>query len=116
MIAPFPRAADARRNALAERQMQPVIDVVSAIRAIRSESRINARRRSCTVTVKPGAAGAEGLAEAAPLVGALARVGDRRRSPRPSGRRSRRTRWPATPRCSFTSTAWSISRPSAAAS
>ena len=41
MVAPFPRAADARRNALAERKMQPVIDIVSAIRAIRSESRIN---------------------------------------------------------------------------
>ena len=40
MVAPFPRAADARRNALAERRMQPVIDIVSAIRTIRSESRI----------------------------------------------------------------------------
>ena len=72
MVAPFPRAADARRNALAERKMQPVIDIVSAIRAIRSESRINPGAE-LQVTVKPGASGAEDLAEAAPLIGALAR-------------------------------------------
>jgi valyl-tRNA synthetase len=72
MVAPFPRAADARRNALAERKMQPVIDIVSAIRAIRSESRI-APGAELQVTVKPGASGAEDLAEAAPLIGALSR-------------------------------------------
>src|SRR6185369_8496264 len=73
MVAPFPRAADARRNALAERRMQPVIDIVSAIRAIRSESRI-APGAELQVTVKPGASGAEDLAEAATLIGALARA------------------------------------------
>jgi valyl-tRNA synthetase len=72
MVAPFPRAADARRNALAERQMQPVIDIVSAIRTIRSESRI-APGAELRVTVKPGASGAVDLAQAAPLIGALAR-------------------------------------------
>jgi valyl-tRNA synthetase len=72
MVAPFPRAADSRRNALAERQMQPVIDIVSAIRTIRSESRI-APGAELQVTVKPGASGAVDLAQAAPLIGALAR-------------------------------------------
>ncbi len=72
MVAPFPRAAGSRRNALAERQMQPVIDIVSAIRAIRSESRISPAVE-LRVTVKPGASGAEGLAEVVPLIGALAR-------------------------------------------
>ena len=73
MIAPFPRAAGSRRNALAERQMQPVIDVVSAIRSIRSESRISPATE-LTVTVKPGAAGAESLRESVALVGALSRA------------------------------------------
>jgi valyl-tRNA synthetase len=73
MVAPFPRAAGSRRNARAERQMQPVIDIVSAIRTIRSESRI-APSAELRVTVKPGASGAESLAEAAPLIGSLARA------------------------------------------
>ena len=52
--------------------MQPVIDIVSAIRTIRSESRI-APATELQVTVKPGTSGAEDLAEAAPLIGALSR-------------------------------------------
>ena len=73
MVAPFPRATGSRRNALAERRMQPVIDVVSAIRSIRSESRISPATE-LTVTVKPGASDAESLSESVALIGALARA------------------------------------------
>src|SRR3989442_1025824 len=40
MIAPFPKASRTWRDPDAERLMQPVLDIVGAIRAIRSESRI----------------------------------------------------------------------------
>ena len=53
--------------------MQPVIDVVSAIRSIRSESRISPATE-LTVTVKPGASDAESLSESVALIGALARA------------------------------------------
>ena len=72
MIAPFPKAGRKRRDPAAEAEMQPVIDIVGAIRAIRSESRIppGAELR---VDVRPSAAGAEALRAAAPLIGALSR-------------------------------------------
>ena len=54
MVAPFPQGRAHGRNALAERKMQPVIDIVSAIRTIRSESRISPAVE-LAVTVKPGA-------------------------------------------------------------
>jgi valyl-tRNA synthetase len=73
MVAPFPRAADARRSAQAERRMQPVIDVVSVIRTIRSESRIPPGVE-LQVTVRPGASRGADLADAAVLIGSLARA------------------------------------------
>jgi valyl-tRNA synthetase len=73
MVASFPKPIAAWRSAAAERQMQPVIDVVSAIRTIRSESRISPAVE-LRVTVKPGAAGQDVLADAAPLIGTLARA------------------------------------------
>ena len=73
MVAPFPRAARRWRDPDAERAMKPVIDIVGAIRAIRSESRI-APGAELAVTVKPGSATtAETLATAVPLIGALSR-------------------------------------------
>ena len=94
--------------------MQPVIDIVSAIRTIRSESRI-APGAELQVTVKPGTSGAEDLAEAAPLIGSLARsviaVDPAAERPPQSAHAVA-----GDAEVSFTSTAWSISRPSAAAS
>jgi valyl-tRNA synthetase len=74
MIAPFPKASRRGRDLEAERLMQPVLDIVSAIRAIRSESRIPPSVE-LTVTLKPGAETTqEILAPVAPLIGALARA------------------------------------------
>jgi valyl-tRNA synthetase len=73
MIAPFPKAGRGARDAEAEAEMQTVIDIVSGIRAIRSESRISPAAE-LRATLKPTAAGAARLAQAAPLIGALARV------------------------------------------
>src|SRR5262249_53567777 len=73
MIAPFPRARRRWRDPEAERRMKPVIDIVGAIRAIRSESRIPPGAE-LAVTLRPGAAGAtEAVTGAAPLMGGLAR-------------------------------------------
>lgn len=53
--------------------MNPVIEIVSAIRAVRSESRIPPGTE-LTVTIKPGAESTtEIVTGAAPLIGALAR-------------------------------------------
>jgi valyl-tRNA synthetase len=74
MIAPFPRGNRRGYDAEAERLMQPVIEVVGAIRAIRSESRIPPGVE-LAVTVKPGAGRtAATVTEASPLIGALARA------------------------------------------
>src|SRR5215472_181897 len=74
MVAPFPRPSRRGRDLEAERLMQPVLDIVSAIRAIRSESRIPPSVE-LTVTLKPGAETTqEILAPVAPLIGALARA------------------------------------------
>jgi valyl-tRNA synthetase len=73
MIAPFPRAARRWHDPDAERAMKPVIDIVGAIRAIRSESRIPPAAE-LSVTVKPGsAATAEVMGPAASLIGLLSR-------------------------------------------
>jgi valyl-tRNA synthetase len=73
MIARFPRAGRRWRDPEAEQLMKPVIDIVGAIRAIRSESRIPPGAE-LTVTIKPGGAGSmETVTGAAPLIGALAR-------------------------------------------
>ncbi len=56
MIAPFPKAGRKWRDPAAEAEMQSVIDVVSAIRTIRSESRI-APAVELRVDIKPGASG-----------------------------------------------------------
>jgi valyl-tRNA synthetase len=74
MIAPYPRAQRRWRDADAERAMAPVIDIVGAIRTIRSESRISPATE-LRVTIKPGsAATAEIVERAAGLIGALARA------------------------------------------
>jgi valyl-tRNA synthetase len=73
MVAPFPKARGARRDAAAEAGMRPIIDIVSAIRAVRSESRIPpAVELRVDVKAPPSATAA--LAAAAPLMGALARA------------------------------------------
>ncbi|HXA94000.1 MAG TPA: class I tRNA ligase family protein, partial [Candidatus Dormibacteraeota bacterium] len=75
MIAPFPKASRKGRDPEAERLMAPVLDFVSAIRTVRSESRISPAVE-LQVTVKP--AGPEVTAAlaagAAAVVGSLARA------------------------------------------
>ena len=74
MIAPFPKAARKGRDPEAERLMAPVLDVVSAIRTIRSESRISPAVE-LAVTVRPVSAEvAAALGSSAGIVGALARA------------------------------------------
>jgi valyl-tRNA synthetase len=74
MIAPFPRPNRRWHDAEAERLMAPVIEIVGAIRTIRSESRIPPGAE-LAVTVRPGAESAtEAVTRSAPLIGALARA------------------------------------------
>jgi valyl-tRNA synthetase len=74
MIAPFPRPVRRAHDADAEAEMGAVIGIVSAIRSIRSESRISPAVELHAV-VKPAAgAPAAVLRAAAPLMGALARA------------------------------------------
>ena len=73
MIAPFPKPSRKRRDPEAERRMQPVIDIVGAIRTIRSESRIPPSAE-LSVTIKPATREVEAIAsEASILIGALAK-------------------------------------------
>src|SRR5262249_6281525 len=73
MIAPFPKAGRKWRDPDAERAMTPVIEIVSAIRTVRSESRISPAVE-LAVTIKPTRAGtAAGIEAATALIGALAR-------------------------------------------
>jgi valyl-tRNA synthetase len=72
MVAPFPRPGRKWRDAEAEAEMQRVIDIVSAVRTIRSESRISPAAE-LRVIVKPSAVDADALEAAAPLIGALSR-------------------------------------------
>jgi valyl-tRNA synthetase len=74
MIAPFPKATRKGRDAEAERLMAPVLDFVSAIRTVRSESRISPAVE-LAVTVKP--AGREvtaALESSLAVIGSLARA------------------------------------------
>jgi valyl-tRNA synthetase len=74
MIAPFPKASRKGRDPKAERLMAPVLDFVSAIRTIRSESRISPALE-LAVSVKPaGPEVAAALAAGAPVIGSLARA------------------------------------------
>ena len=73
MVAPYPKAGRKGRDAAAEGEMAPVIGVVSAIRTVRSESRISPAVE-LTVTVKCPAKEAARLRAAVPLIGALARA------------------------------------------
>src|SRR5712691_2169749 len=74
MIAPFPKASRKGRDPEAERLMAPVLDFVSEIRTVRSESRISPAVE-LAVTVKPArpevAAALEGSAA---VIGSLARA------------------------------------------
>ncbi|HLF48686.1 MAG TPA: valine--tRNA ligase [Methylomirabilota bacterium] len=73
MLAPFPKATRKGRDREAERRMAPVIAIVSAIRAVRSESRISPAVE-LRVIVKPASHAAAGLVrDAAALIGALSR-------------------------------------------
>jgi len=74
MIAPFPKASRKGRDPEAERLMAPVLDFVSAIRTIRSESRISPAVE-LAVSVKPaGPAVVAALASGAAVIGSLARA------------------------------------------
>ena len=74
MIAPFPKAPRKGRDPEAERLMAPVLDVVSAIRTIRSESRISPALE-LAVGVKPASPEvAAALAASAAVIGSLARA------------------------------------------
>jgi valyl-tRNA synthetase len=74
MIAPFPKATRKGRDPEAERLMAPVLDVVSAIRTVRSESRISPAVE-LAVTVKPASpAATAALASSLPVIGSLARA------------------------------------------
>jgi valyl-tRNA synthetase len=73
MVAAFPKAGRKGRDAAVEREMAPVIAVVSAIRTVRSESRISPAVE-LTVTVKCPSKDAARLRAAVPLIGALARA------------------------------------------
>src|SRR5882724_4928955 len=73
VIAPFPKAGRKGRDEAAEREMAHVIDVVSAIRTARSESRISPAME-VVVTVRPSGTAADLLIAATPLIGALAKA------------------------------------------
>jgi valyl-tRNA synthetase len=73
MVAAFPKAGRKGRDAAAEREMTPVISVVSAIRTVRSESRISPAVE-LTVIVKCPSDDAVSLRAAVPLINALARA------------------------------------------
>jgi valyl-tRNA synthetase len=74
MIAPFPKASRRGRDPEAERLMAPVLDVVSAIRTVRSESRISPAVQ-LEVIVKPaGPDVAAALEQSAAIIGGLARA------------------------------------------
>jgi valyl-tRNA synthetase len=74
MIAAFPKASSKGRDPEAERLMAPVLDVVSAIRTIRSESRISPAL-ALTVSVKPASPlVTAALADGAAVIGSLARA------------------------------------------
>ena len=74
MIAPFPKASRKARDPEAERLMAPLLDVVSAIRTIRSESRISPAVE-LAVTVRPASpAVATSLVSSAGIIGGLARA------------------------------------------
>jgi valyl-tRNA synthetase len=74
MIAAFPKATRKGRDPEAERLMAPVLDFVSAIRTVRSESRISPAVE-LMVTVRPaGPDVAGGLAGRVAMIGSLARA------------------------------------------
>jgi valyl-tRNA synthetase len=73
VVAPFPKAGRKGRDEAAEREMTHVIGVVSAIRTVRSESRISPALE-VEVTVRPSPAAADLLMAATPLIGALAKA------------------------------------------
>jgi valyl-tRNA synthetase len=72
MRAPYPRPSRAKIDPAAERDMAPIIGVVSAVRNIRSESRVPPAAE-VAVTLRPPVAQAELIRSAAPLIGALGR-------------------------------------------
>ena len=72
MIAPFPKAGRGASDPDAEAEMAGVIAIVSAIRAIRSETRISPAAE-IRVTINPEADSLARLTAATPLIGVLSR-------------------------------------------
>jgi valyl-tRNA synthetase len=74
MLAPFPKADRKRRDRDAERQMQPILDFVSAQRTVRSESRIPPSAMVRAI-IRPASARIARATEAsAAIIGRLARA------------------------------------------
>jgi valyl-tRNA synthetase len=73
MVAPYPKAGRTQRDEGAERAMNAVMDVVTAVRNIRGEMRI-APGVALAVTLRPGRGGAALFRANGPLVEALARI------------------------------------------
>jgi valyl-tRNA synthetase len=74
MIAPFPKASRKGRDPEAERLMAPVLDVVSAIRTVRSESRISPAVQLEVIVRPAGPHVTAALGQSAAIIGALARA------------------------------------------
>jgi valyl-tRNA synthetase len=72
MVAPFPKVSRRRADPEAERDMAPILAIVSAVRNIRSESRVPPAAE-LEVTVKPPVTRVAALTAAAALIGGLSR-------------------------------------------
>ena len=74
MIAPFPKASHKDRDPEAERHMAPVLDIVGAIRTIRSESRISPAV-TLEASVRPASLDAEAaVTSSGAIINALAKA------------------------------------------
>jgi valyl-tRNA synthetase len=74
MIAPFPKASRRQRDPEAERLMSPVLDVVSAIRTVRSESRISPAVQLEVIVRPAGPEVTAALEQSTAIIGSLARA------------------------------------------
>ena len=74
MIAPFPKAGRGATDTAAEAEMDVAVALASAIRTVRSESRVPPAAEVAVTVRPPAAAAAAGYEAAAPLVGALTRA------------------------------------------
>src|SRR6266540_3046618 len=74
MLAPFPRAARKKRDRAVERQMQPILDFVSAQRTVRSESRIPPSTTVRAIIRPASARIARATQDSVAIIGRLARA------------------------------------------